>query len=229
MDDDKRYCDEVAAYLRLYGCETASITEPAALKAQVAAFQPDLLLLDQRLGVTTGTQVLQDLRTWSNIPCIVVTGMPDPTDRVLNLEVGADDEVDKSTPPRELLARVNAVLRRSATGTCQLQPSSSAGPMGSWTLCARQRELRRPDGSVCHLTTAEFETLLMLHAASGQSVRRAIICERVFARPFRPGERAVDTVIAKLRQKIEPEIGTRVIKTVRPLGYVFTGSPKVKD
>lgn len=235
VDDDKKYCENLAAYLVLYGYEVSSVSTVAELDSLIAAHQPDLVLLDQRLGATTGTEVLRSLRQWSDVPCIVVTGMPDSTDRVVNLEVGADDEVDKTTPTRELLARIRAVLRRSAkTSVAPAEPESPAepgseNPLDGWVLSRRLRELRRPDGSLCHLTTAEFETFLILHQAAGKPVRRAIICERVFGRPYRPGDRSVDNVVTKLRQKLEPGTESRAIKTLRPMGYIFTGFPRVEN
>lgn len=229
VDDDRNYVEKLAAYLALYGCETALVTETEEIEPSVETFRPDIVLLDQRLGTTTGTQVLRRLRERSDVPCIVVTGMPDPTDRILNLEVGADDEVDKSTSPRELLARIRAILRRTERMAEAQAPHRTGSPMGGWTLSRHLRELRRPDGSLCNLTTAEFETLLVLQAAAGKPVRRPTICERVFGRPYRPGDRAVDTVVKKLRQKLEPGEEPRIIKTVRPLGYVFTGFPAVQE
>lgn len=229
VDDDKGYCEKLASYLAVYGCETACLTEPEEFEVSFEAFRPNILLLDQRLGATTGTEVLRRLREQSDVPCIVVTGMPDPTDRVVNLEVGADDEVDKSTSPRELLARIRAVLRRSERASLPEATQDLTAPLSGWTLSRRLRELRRPDGSLCRLTTAEFETLLILQAAAGKPVRRVTLCERVFGRPYRPGDRAADTVVKKLRQKLEPDQEPRIIKTVRPLGYVFTGFPAVEE
>lgn len=227
IDDDARYSAELAAFLQVHGCRFRSIADPRQIQSVFVAFTPDLVLLDQRLGLTTGTEVLRELRTWSNVPCIVVTGMADPMDRVVNLEVGADDEVDKSVPPRELLARIRAVLRRNARGSAPAQhPAEAAVPMRGWVLASQLRELRRPDGTLCHLTSAEFETLHLLFMAGGKPVRRSAICERVFGRPFRAGDRSVDTVVAKLRRKLEPDGSTRAIKTVRPFGYVFTGFPE---
>lgn len=228
VDDDPRYSTELGAYLQIYGCNLRTIGDPRLLQATALSFDPDLILLDQRLGVTTGTEVLRDLRTWSSVPCIVVTGMPDPTDRVVNLEVGADDEVDKSVPARELLARIRAVLRRANRNGTTLATTPPYGvPLRGWTLAAPLRELRRPDGSLCRLTSAEFETLNLLYMAAGKPVHRSAICERVFGRPFRAGDRSVDTVVAKLRRKIGPGGVLQCIKTVRPFGYVFTGFPEL--
>lgn len=229
IDDDRDYCARLSDFLTVYGCEATAVSDPKEFDTAIGSFRPDLLLLDQRLGTTTGTDVLRRLREWSDVPCIVISGMPDPTDRILNLEVGADDEVDKNIPPRELLARIRAILRRSRLASSPQAPPTVTAPMIGWTLSRQSRELRRHDGSLCRLTTAEFETLLVLHAAARTPVRRETICERVFGRAHRPGDHAVDTVVTKLRRKLEPDAEPLVIKTVRHLGYVFTGLPTVID
>lgn len=226
IDDEARYCEELAAYLDLYGCVVSTITDASGVEEAILKLSPDLIILDQWLGPTTGTQILRRLRHWTSVPCIVVTGVPNSTDRVLNLEVGADDEVDKSIPPRELLARIRAILRRDQ----RTDPSPAGGDIAQrndrgWSFFEELRELRRPDGSLCHLTSAEFETLRILIHAAGELVQRSQICERVFGRPFRPGDRSVDTIVGKLRRKLNPDGGGKGqnIKSVRGVGYVFTG------
>ena len=113
FDDDPAYCGEMSRYLGAHGFAVTTVLNAADFAARLAAEKPDLILLDQLLGDTTGTDILRGLRTQSDTPCIIVTGAPDPLDRVVNLELGADDEVDKSAPSRELLARIRAVLRLS--------------------------------------------------------------------------------------------------------------------
>lgn len=219
VDDDCEYAGALSAYLTLHGCEVATLADPAELCAALALHRPDILLLDQFMGSVSGTDVLRRLRSETDLPCIIVTGRSETTERILHLELGADDEVDKSLPPRELLARLRAVLRRA-------RPSErvAAEPgRGGWRFLPDRRELRAPDGTLCHLTTAEFEALRILHDHLGEAVSRAALCREVFGRAQRPGDRAVDTVIRKLRRKIQPPGGPECIKTVRPVGYVFVG------
>jgi DNA-binding response OmpR family regulator len=221
LDDDPDYCQALAAYLGAHGCEVRSVHDPAALVEALRGMSPDILLLDQYLGPVTGTDVLRRLRIENDLPCIIVSGRSDPTERIVNLELGADDEIDKALPPRELLARLRTVLRRARP---RADPHPPAGaPRSGWILCPARRELHRPDGSLCHLTTAEFDALSLLHAAKGRVVSRAALCRQVFGRALRPGDRAVDTVIRKLRRKIQPGDGPDCIKTVRPTGYAFVG------
>lgn len=220
LDDDAAYGRQISAYLQAQGCVVTVTQDPTTFGVEVGRFSPDLILLDQRLGDVRGTELLMDLRRRSSVPCIIVTGLSDVTDRILNLEVGADDEIEKSAAPRELLARIRAVLRRHATGV-GVAPKTAVRDrqLEGWTLSATRRDLLRPDGSSCNLTGSEFETLSLLWDAFGRPISRAVISDLVFKRPHRPEDRAVDTVVMKLRVKIAP--GS--IRAVRIAGYVFTG------
>ncbi len=213
FDDDAEYSGRLAEYLRLHGFEVRWQPDDGALELELAGFAPHLLLLDQRLGNTTGTELLRRIRQISSVPVIIVTGVSNEFDRIVNLELGADDEIQKTVAPRELLARIGAVLRRTG-----LAASSSAG---RWTLSSVRRDLYRPDGSACGLTSAEFETLRLLTESDGTPLARAELSERVFRRRYRPGDRAMDTVVHKLRDKIGPD----VIVTIRAVGYAFAGFP----
>lgn len=221
IDDDPDYAGMLSTYLAEHGLLPTVVTEPARVEGILRASPPDIVLLDQRLGETTGTQMLLRLRATSSIPCIIVTGFSEPTDRIINLELGADDELSKSASPRELLARIRTVLRRCARSVQSPQPGEAE--TGGWTFSTERRELLRPDGRRCHLTTAEYETFRVLHEAAGCPVSRQKLSLAVFGRNFEPTDRAVDTVIRKLRRKLNDWPNPRVIKTVRPLGYVFTG------
>lgn len=219
MDDDQAFGESLCDYLAAEGMEARGCHDPAQLGPSMAAFQPDVLLLDQRLGRVTGTEVLRRLREGSDVPVIIVTGRSEVTDRIVNLELGADDEIEKTASPREILARIRSVVRRQGRGGAPGQ----AAPSG-WVLSAARRQLLRPGGEEVRLTTAEFDTLLALHGAAPQPVSRATLCDRVFRRSWEPADRAVDTVITKLRQKLEPDPRRPVvIRTVRPVGYLFAG------
>jgi DNA-binding response OmpR family regulator len=176
---------------------------------------PDLILLEQSLGELTGTEVLARIRAVSDVPVIILSALSDPVDRIINLEMGADDQVHKSVPQREIMARMRAVLRRTR--------SAPERPLQGWMMCESRRDVLRADGAGCGLTTAEFSVMRELVAAGGEAVSRRQLSERAFGRPLNPGDRAVDTVICKLRQKLGPG----VIVTVRPAGYAFAGFPGV--
>jgi len=231
FDDDPAYCGEMSRYLQAYGFAVTTVLNAADFADRLAAEAPDLILLDQLLGDTTGTDVLRGLRARTDTPCIIVTGAPDPMDRVVNLELGADDDVDKSAPSRELLARIRAVLRRSRAAAAPPPPPPapppSPAPRERWTLHPERRELRGHDGAACLLTAAEFVTLRMLNERRGRSVSRPELMGAVFGRLWKPEDRAIDTVIRKLRLKIDPLGGDGGIKAVRGSGYVFVGFPTV--
>lgn len=229
FDDDPAYCGELSRYLEAYGFSVTAVLTVADFVTRLATENPDLILLDQRLGDTTGTDILRSLRAQTDTPCIIVTGEPDPLDRVVNLELGADDEVDKSMQPRELLARIRAVLRRSrpAPSPPALPPPPSPTPRERWTLHSDRRELRGHDGALCLLTAAEFVTLRILNERRGRPVGRSELMGAVFGRPWKPEDRAIDTIIRKLRHKIDPLGGDGGIKAVRGNGYVFVGFPPV--
>lgn len=219
VDDDPDFCEELTLFLEGHGVRCTSLGDPAALMPLLDELNPDLLLLDQRLGVVSGMDVLRQVRTVSSVPCVFLTGMQDPIDRILGLELGADDYIHKTAMPREILARIRAVLRRSRVS----QPSS-APAQRSWDFQPAARELYRPDGSRCHLTSSEFALLNALIEASGEPLSRETLTERVFDRPYRMGDRAIDGLVVRLRRKLEPNPDEpTVIKSARQQGYLFSG------
>jgi len=226
VDDDCAFSDVLGAYLEKQGCVVSAISDPVKCNEALHDAVPDIILLDQRFLGTTGTDLLRQIRAASNVPVIMVTGLSDPFDRIVNLEIGADDEVEKTIAPRELLARMKGVLRRSGPAPLPRERAGAESKLGQWTLDRARRVLLRPDGAICRLTTAEYEMLACLHASRGAPVTRGVLSEAVFKRPFRVGDRGVDSVIKKLRRKIEisPD-DPQSIKSVRPLGYVFVGFP----
>ncbi len=113
LDDDPDFAEELTLFLTDHGIRCVAVTDPAHLMPLLSEIGPDLLLLDQRLGPTTGMEVLREVRTVSTVPCVILTGMQDPIDRILGLELGADDYIHKTAMPREILARIRAVLRRA--------------------------------------------------------------------------------------------------------------------
>jgi DNA-binding response OmpR family regulator len=211
MDDDKAYISSFCKYLVAHGYQVSTARDGRDVELRLQRDAPHLVLLEQRLGDMTGTTVLRRIRAVSPVPVIILTRKSDQIERIINLEIGADDEVHKSVTRRETLARMRAVLRRSHV---RLEPQRQG-----WTLLEAQRDVLRPDGLPCALTTAEFGVLRLLMAARGEPVSRMELSRHVFGRALTNGDRAVDTVIYKLRSKL----GAMVIVTVRPIGYAFAG------
>jgi DNA-binding response OmpR family regulator len=227
LDDDADYCAQLSSYLEAYGFSVSTAQTRSGFNAQLAEAEPDLIILDQRLGETTATDVLRALRARHDTPCIVISGAADPFERVVNLELGADDEVGKSIAPRELLARIRALLRRARVlgHGRHAAPAEREPPGAGWQLSLERRELWRADGRTCPLTTAEFELLRILVERRGEPISRQELMLAVFRRPWKADDRAVDTVVRKLRRKISGDHGDGGIKTVRPTGYIFVGFP----
>lgn len=211
LDDDEDYAASFSEYLTQHGYRVSTARDARDVEVRLQREAPHLVLLEQRIGDVSGMAVLRRIRAVSSVPVIILTRRSDQIERIINLEMGADDEVHKSVAQRETLARMRAVMRRS---TSRPQPRR-----GGWVILEVQRDVIRPDGSPCRLTTAEFGALRLLVAAKGELVSRMQLSRQVFGRPLSPGDRAVDTVIYKLRQKL----GATVIATVRPVGYAFAG------
>lgn len=154
---------------------------------------------------------------------MILTGLDDPVDRILGLELGADDYIQKTAMPREILARIRAVLRRVRPAAA----AAAAAPQANdWELRAPEHELYRPDGVPCRLTFAEFALLNALVSARGEPISRDVLTEQVFDRPYRPGDRAIDSLIVRVRRKLEPDPEQPVvIKSARQQGYLFTAFP----
>lgn len=191
----------------------------------------DLITLDLALGGEDGLDLARRIRTQQNVPIIMISGKGDTIDRVVGLELGADDYIAKPFHLREVLARVRAVLRRYAGA----ESGSSASAKGErdecyrfdgWTLDTARRDVRRQDGSPCELTTAEFNLLEIFVQRPGRVLSRDNIMDLLKGIEWSPLDRTVDNLIARLRKKIEADPNSpRLIKTVRGVGYVFTPDP----
>jgi DNA-binding response OmpR family regulator len=219
-DDERELTDEMAAYLQRYGLRTVVANSFTAALAILETQRPDAIILDQRLGPVDTLPHLPELRARTDAPILIVTGNREETDRVLGLELGADDFLVKPVSGRELVARLRARIRRPSHAASAVLPRRDR-----WRLQPLERRLLRPDGSVLELTTAEFDLLAALAAQPGEVQTREGLTQLVFRRAWRPGDRAVDNAVLHLRQKLAPELGERCIVTIRQVGYVFIGFP----
>ncbi|MGX9965353.1 response regulator transcription factor [Roseomonas sp. F4] len=219
-DDERELTDEMAAYLARYGLRTVVANSFQAALAIVETQRLDAIILDQRLGPVDTLPHLPELRARTNAPILIVTGNREETDRVLGLELGADDFLVKPVSGRELVARLRARIRRPA--------GMAAAPVhrDRWRLQPVERRLLRPDGSLLELTGSEFDLMAALAAKPGEVQTREVLTQQVFRRTWRPGDRAVDNAVLHLRQKLAPELGERCIITIRQVGYVFIGFPQ---
>jgi two-component system phosphate regulon response regulator OmpR len=226
VDDDSEIRAELGAYLsaHFFWVQTAANGEEA--ERLLADREFDIILLDLWLGSENGFDVLRRLRQTHNTPCIMVTAQDEVTDRIVGLELGADDYLVKPVNLRELLARIRALVRRSGAGETGARsvPLPDGDDEARWKFDAMRRSLRAPDGTPVPLTTAECDLLIELVSKEGQPQTRDELCRRVFNREWNPHDRGLDGIIVKLRRKLEPDPDNPLmIKTVRGRGYVFTG------
>jgi two-component system OmpR family response regulator len=189
-----------------------------AAMAELASGKPDLVLLDQRLGAVDTVPLLPRLRAMTAAPVLILTGNRAEADRIVALEIGADDFLLKPTSGRELVARIRAHLRRAGVG-------GDVAGAAEWRLNVGERRLIRPDGTDVPLTAAEFDLVAVLAEHAGRTLDRDELTQRVLGRPWRPDDRALDNLVLHVRQKLGPGC-ERTIATVRNRGYVFTAFPK---
>jgi DNA-binding response OmpR family regulator len=222
IEDDLEFRAELVDYLASHGFEIETFDDFSRVGEALRAPGERLVLLDLKVGSQDGIDFLRDQVRALRCPCVVLSGNADETDRIVSLELGADDFILKSTRPREILARLRAVMRRSRAPAAQQAAAVAAS--GGWQFLPERRDLLRPDGSPVPLTTAEFNLLHVLVQNQGKPVSREVLFDTVFGRPFNPMDRAVDNLVAKLRSKLGDSVkDPSMIRTIRPIGYVFTG------
>ncbi len=191
----------------------------------------DIILLDIGLPGEDGLSIARRLRADCDIGIVMVTGRDEPVDKVVGLEVGADDYVTKPFDDRELLARVRSLLRRLRARADGAPPSPGrVAEFLGWTLNLDAGELVGGDGRTVHLTAAEFHLLEALVTRAGRVLSRDQLAEKVATRDWTPFDRSIDVLVSKLRKKIEadPKRPT-LIKSVRGLGYKFTADVRLRD
>jgi two-component system phosphate regulon response regulator OmpR len=233
VDDEADLRRSVAEYLELQGYTVSQAANGAELRAVLAAGTIDLVLLDLRMPGEDGLAVLRQLREQSGLPVIMVTAMGDPIDRIVGLEVGADDYVVKPFEFRELLARIRTVLRRAAATapvSSPLEPSTQGrDPMvriGRCLLDLQARRLFTAGGEELPLTSMEFDLLKVFLGHPNRVLTRDQLLELAHHDSWEPFDRSIDIRVARLRKKIEHDpTKPEAIRTVRGTGYVFVPQP----
>jgi two-component system, OmpR family, response regulator len=226
VDDDPEVRATLKVALGPEGFRIAEAGSGAEMLAAVSATRFDLITLDLNLNGEDGLKLAREVRSRTNVPIVMITGKGDMIDRIVGLEVGADDYIAKPFHVREVLARIRAVLRRY-----QHEPASSLGVAADaaeryaferWVLDVPRRELTLPSGEICNLTTAEFELLTILVKRPGRVLSRDAIMDLLKGQDWSPLDRSIDGLVARLRRKLEPDNERpRLIKTVRGVGYAF--------
>ncbi len=224
VDDDPEILRMVSTYLtgEGYGVETAS--NGARMGDILESQDVDLVILDLGLPGQDGLELARGLRAKSDIGIIILTGRGEVVDRVVGLEIGADDYLTKPVSLRELLARVRSVLRRQAAALARRNPAApNRARFAGWSLDFNARKLTTSEGTEVPLTTAEFRLLGALVVEAQQPVHRDRLLELVAEREWTPYDRSVDVLVGKLRQKVEKDPKSpSLIRTERGVGYLLS-------
>ncbi len=230
VDDDPKIRVLLRRCLEGDGYAVAEAADGAGVRAAFAVKVPDLVTLDLNLGVDDGFDVARDIRRSHDVPIMMLTGKNDVIDRVVGLELGADDYLSKPFHVREVLARVRAVLRRSAgqgAAPATPAPTSSASEslldLDGLSLDLERMLLTERDGAVCDLTTADFKLLAAFVNNAKRPLSRDRLMDLIDGPEWTPLDRTIDNQVARLRKKIERDPAQpRLIKTVRGVGYILT-------
>ncbi len=225
-DDEVDITTLLATYLQTHGFRVTQLHSGAALMALMARDAPALVLLDLGLPGEDGFAIARQLREHWRCGLVIVTGRGDAVDKVVGLEVGADDYVTKPFDLRELLARIKAVLRRLAPA--EPGPSTANGKLSTllrfaqWELDTAARRLLGPDRDEVSLTTGEFDLLNTLATHPGRVLSRDFLLEHTRGRDAGPFDRTIDVQIGRLRKKMESDPNNpQIIKSVRGAGYIL--------
>jgi two-component system response regulator RegX3 len=221
VEDEEAYSDALSYMLRREGFEVSVAATGTDALIEFDRTGADIVLLDLMLPEMSGTEVCRQLRQKSNVPVIMITARDSEIDKVVGLEIGADDYVTKPYSPRELVARIRAVLRRQTGDTSeQTPPSLSAGPVRMDV----DRHVVTVGGDTVQLPLKEFELLELLLRNAGRVLTRGQLIDRVWGADYVGDTKTLDVHVKRLRSKIEPEPSApRYIVTVRGLGYKFEG------
>lgn len=224
IDDDREMVELLRRSLAQEGFELGAAHTGEEGVAQVEHHPADLILLDVMLPGINGFEVLRRLRRQSDVPVIMLTARGEEVDRVVGLEIGADDYLPKPFSVRELVARINAILRRAGKGReAPSRPENERREVkhGSVRIDLLTRTVRRSD-EVLALTTGEFDLLRILMESAGTPVRREDLCQQVLDREYSIFDRGIDNLVSALRRKLGATAeGLERIKTVRNIGYVY--------
>jgi two-component system, OmpR family, response regulator len=224
VEDDRETRALIAKYLRINTCNVTTANDGREMLRAMTDCRVDLLVLDVMLPGEDGLSLCRRIRAESQTPIIMLTARGEDIDRILGLEMGADDYLPKPFNPRELLARINAVLRRQvASQTVSVTNGATALTFLGWRIDLRLRELRNPTGARVAMTSDEFDLLRTFCERPGRVLSRDSLLDLTQGRNAGSFERSIDVLVSRIRRKIEPDPqDATMIKTVRSGGYMFT-------
>nr|WP_321457055.1 response regulator transcription factor [uncultured Cohaesibacter sp.] len=227
IEDDPEISSLLSSYLqaRNFQCVVSESAEVAYRRGNVLF---DLLIVDIMLPGESGLEFCRKVRATSSIPIIILSAIKGDTERIIGLELGADDYMEKPFNPRELLARINALLRRVTTG----ERSTASGKLffDGWVLDLTNEQLHAPNNLLIPLSTREYEVLSILVHASPNPVSRDELAQQLIGHDIEPGDRRIDILVSRLRKKLtDVDDKAQYIRTVRNQGYKFCSEIKTSD
>lgn len=223
VDDDAEIRNLLLEYFEKNGMRATAVADARGMRSALKVAPPDLIVLDLMLPGEDGLSLCRDVRAHSNLPIVMLTARGEETDRIVGLEMGADDYVPKPFHPRELLARIKSVLRRARSMPDNLQPDRARSlHFAGWSLDTATRTLTSPYGILVDLSGTEFRLLRAFLEHPNRTLTRDQLIDLMLAREAGPFDRAIDVQVSRLRHRLhdngkEPKL----IKTVRGQGYVL--------
>ncbi len=222
IDDDEEFCELISEYLTVEGFEVRAMHDGETGLAEALKDEHDMLILDVMLPKKNGFDVLRDLRKESKIPVLMLTARGEDMERIVGLEIGADDYLPKPFNPRELVARLRAVLRRVESVRDAQKLSSEKILIEDIEISLSGRSVK-VDDNLLSLTAIEFDLLVSLAKNVGKVVKKEDLSMDVLERELSPFDRSLDMHISNLRKKLgKREGGEARIKTIRSVGYIYT-------
>lgn len=226
VDDDREIRTLVGEYLKKNGYRISFAADGRQMRMSLEQNRIDLIVLDLMLPGEDGLSLCRELRTRSNVPVIMLTAKSEPFDRVLGLEMGADDYLVKPFEPRELLARIRSILRRA-----KASPQDSSAPpkqiyrFSGWTLDSQTHQLTSPAGMAVFLSGAEYRLLYVFLTHANRVLSRDQLMDMLKGREAEPFDRSIDLRVSRLRQKLGDDArAPRLIKTMRNEGYILVAA-----
>lgn len=224
VDDDRSIRELLAEYLSKNNFEVLTAHDGDEMDEHLISYKPDTIILDVMLPGDDGFTLCQRIRQSSQVPIIMLTANSDEMDRVLGLEIGADDYIAKPFSPRELLARIKALIRRTnfAKDSAKTEGNKRYISFADWTLDTLQHNLIDQNKEIISLTGADFQLLMLFLSNPNSPISRDQISQALHGRDAFANERGIDVHLSRLRQCLGDDAkAPKIIKTVRGAGYVF--------
>lgn len=229
VDDDQEIRELLSDYLQSSGYRIWTAADGNEMRKWLETVQIDLIVLDLMMPGEDGLTLCRDLRARSETPVIMLTARGSPLDRIVGLEVGADDYMPKPFDPRELVARIKVVLKRARSYPLQAERNEPGTiEFADWRLDTQARQIQKGDGPVITLGSSDYLVLRTLIEHANKALTRDYLLNNVYSKESLPFDRSIDVCISRLRQHLEPDPRhPTLIRTVRNTGYMLTADIKI--